>query len=100
MVGTSREGPLNDEFRLVDVIWVMQKILATCVPATKAGLGGWADVGNGRGFYVSVNGHQAPRRDVEGLLNGTGEGAELNKTTMAVEGGLTQSFDIGGGRVQ
>ncbi|KAL2040923.1 hypothetical protein N7G274_006381 [Stereocaulon virgatum] len=86
VVGASQGGDLNDKFRLVDVIWVMQQILAACVPVTEAGLGGMGDVGNGKGFYVSVNGHQAPRGDVERLMN---------KTSMAVEGSLTQSFGVG-----
>lgn len=45
-----------DEFRLVDVIVVAQKILDECVPISKMSLGGLALVGNMKGLFVAVNG--------------------------------------------
>ena len=45
-----------DEFRLVDVAVGARKVLDECVAVSKAGLGGLALVGNGKGYFVAVNG--------------------------------------------
>ena len=52
-------GDVRDEFRLVDIIVAVRKVLEVCVPVSKAGLGGLVEVGHGRGFYVALNGHEA-----------------------------------------
>lgn len=45
-----------DEFRLVEVIVMAQRILDECVPISKTSLGGLALVGNMKGLFVAVNG--------------------------------------------
>ena len=46
----------KDVFRLVDVQSVADRIIEKCLKDNKFGLGGFASVGNERGFFVSVNG--------------------------------------------
>lgn len=45
-----------DRFPLVDVGIVAQMILEECVAISKFALGGVGFVGNGRGYFVAVNG--------------------------------------------
>ena len=85
-------GNARDEFRLVDIILAVRKVLEACVPASKTGFGGLAEVGHRRGFFVSLNGHEAPGA----MDGGSGVGA-VNGTSTAALDTLAQSEGVGEG---
>ena len=89
-------GDVRDEFRLVDIIVAARKVLEVCVPASKAGLGGLTRVGHGRGFFVSLNGHEAPGAmdggRAEGAVNGISTAA---LDTLAQSEGVSEGRDVG-----
>lgn len=82
-----------DEFRLIDIIVAARKVLEVCVPTSKAGLGGMAEVGHGKGFWVSLNGHEAP----EAMDGGSGVGA-VNRTSTAALDTLAQRESVSAGK--
>ena len=93
-------GDARDEFRLVDIIVAVRKVLEVCVPASKVGLGGVAEVGHGRGFWVALNGHEAPGAMDGGSGVGVGAGAVDGTSTAALDTlaqseGVSEGGDVG-----
>lgn len=66
-----------DTFRLADVIFKAERIMAECPPKSKKALGGIALVGHGESFFVAVNGPDlTPDGEGEEGEEGGGEGEE------------------------
>ncbi|KAK3168743.1 hypothetical protein OEA41_005191 [Lepraria neglecta] len=89
-------GDMRDELRLVDIIVAVRKVLEICVPASKTGLGGLAQVGHGKGFFVALNGHEAPGA----MDGGSAVGAVNGISTAALDAlaqseGVTEGGDVG-----
>lgn len=60
--GPATEYEAKDVFTLADVATVAQDLINECLQSSKSGLGGRGEVGNDRGFIVTLNGLPALKR--------------------------------------